>query len=210
MQSYDPPPATDGLTPAEAQMAVNKMNADFGSDPQHPFYYGNHPQHKDFVDYSRRLHTIIAEGTNAAQEAREQEQVRALLEGDTPKQRALRKEAAEEMAALVALGFEEVEIDARIRPDQVTALRMQRLAAEGDFNGLRPILSKELSALHAPASTMALFGSYVNAPDDLDPDLRAGVGEQLIAWIDAANEKRYGQPKPGALQEDAAQEEIDE
>jgi hypothetical protein len=71
---------------------------------------------------------------------------------------------------------------------------MQRLGAQGDFDGLRPILLKELSALRAPASTMALFSSYVNAPDDLDPDLRAGVGDQLIAWIQAANEKRYGKP----------------
>lgn len=210
MQFYPvPPDVPDDMTAEQAGASLNQLAAGFASDSEHPAFCKNHPQFSDYAAYSLKLHIIVAQGKADAQDALEQEQVRALLEGDTPKQKALRKEAAEEVAALVALGFEESEIDPHIRPDEVAALRMQRLAAQGDFDGLRPVMSRELSALHAPASTMALFSSYVNAPADLDPDLRAGVGEQLIGWIGAANEKRYAQPKPGAPQEDAAQEEDD-
>jgi hypothetical protein len=61
MRSYDPPPETDGLTAAEASKRVNALNAACAGDPDHPYFCGNHAQHKDFVDYSRQLHRIIIE-----------------------------------------------------------------------------------------------------------------------------------------------------
>ena len=58
MKSYDIP-STEYLTAAEAQQVLNKMRADGLNDPEHPAFNSQHPQSKDFADYSTRLYTII-------------------------------------------------------------------------------------------------------------------------------------------------------
>jgi len=73
MRSYDPPPETDDLTAEQAQRALNRMHADALTDKEHPYFNGNHPQHKDFVDYFTSLHTILATDEADRQDAAAQQ-----------------------------------------------------------------------------------------------------------------------------------------
>jgi hypothetical protein len=75
-QAYEPPPDTEGMTPEEAQAAVNQMNAAFVADPEHPYFNGNHAQHGDFVAYAHRLFEIIADAKVEKDEAAEAQQIR--------------------------------------------------------------------------------------------------------------------------------------
>jgi hypothetical protein len=81
------------MTPEQARQALNRMHADFQVDREHPYGYGNHAQHKDFVDYSTRLHTIIANAEAEAKDAREAEALedaRAEVGDLTPEQCLIR------------------------------------------------------------------------------------------------------------------------
>jgi hypothetical protein len=87
MQSYDPPPETDGLTPEQAQAAVHKMHADVLADKEHPLLTGGHPQHADFVRFSSQLHRVILEAeadAKAAVAAQKLEDARAVTGDRTP------------------------------------------------------------------------------------------------------------------------------
>ena len=56
MESFDLP-NLDDLSPDQASMEINKINA-VGLDPGHPYTDGNHPQHKDFVSVMGKLNEI--------------------------------------------------------------------------------------------------------------------------------------------------------
>jgi len=204
MRSYDPPPSegeTDALTPSEAQARLNQMHADFAADPDHPFYNKGHPQHKDFAAHSWKLNTILAEDEAEKREVKDAQDVVDFLAGNNARQDAVRKEAAAEVALLKDLGFEGIEVPADIQPYRVTAWKMQRLNAQNDLQQLTPLMEKELRGLHATSETLDAFRSYVNVKN-LDPALREGIFEKLIAWIHAANAQRYGKPKPTTTPED--------
>ena len=190
--AYDAPPEVPAdMTPEQAQAEVNKMNAAFLADGEHPLFTTAHPQHGDYGEYAKKLHTIVAEAKAAKQEAADAEKVADLLSGNTPTQRALVDEARKEVDALVKLGFEATEVPADVQPHTVRAWRMQRLNAEANADALVPLMRQELQSLQASASTLDMFSQYVNGAD-LDPELRTEIFETLIAWIHQANTRRYG------------------
>ena len=89
MQSYPPPDVPAYMTAAEAKRALNKMKADALADKEHPAFNSQHPQSKDFADYSTRLYTIIATAEAEAADALEAQALEAALEatdGMTPEQ----------------------------------------------------------------------------------------------------------------------------
>jgi len=124
MQSYDPPPETDGLTPEQAQRALNRMHADFQSDRDHPFGNSGHAQHRDFADYSTKLHTILA----------------------TAKAEAEDTAATQELAAALAetQGFSPAECLARATKLTLTPGYVNRTMAPEE----RADLAKEIAALY--------------------------------------------------------------
>jgi hypothetical protein len=139
MKSYPVPPDPAGLTAAEAQAALNALHA---GGLTHPLYDRSHAQHRDFVNYSMRLHTIIATAEADRQEAAAAAALEAALAataGMTPQQ------CLDRAAALMATpGYAE-----------------GRLPAEE-----RAKLSKEITNLYLAADTKSSTPAEMEDDDD--------------------------------------------
>jgi len=107
--------------------------------------------------------------------------------GEAEQEVVLRREAAEEMARLVELGFTEDEIPDDLQPWQVKGLRMQRLLAEKDFTALASLMEQELAIIATPESR-STFRRFAQA--DFDPDLKISLANLLLEWTFAAHSER--------------------
>jgi len=184
-----PPPIPDGMTPDNAARSIKEVMAAAAQDPQHPYSHAGHPLHRDYQDFVGKLFQIKATAADAGETPTSRACMEALAERDA-KRDMMQEEAEKEVEALRKLGYEG-EAPADVRPDQLTALKMQRLAAQQDLDALTPIMERELRALKAPADTMAAFQAFTHARD-MDPALRGQIAEQVVSYIHAANEQRYG------------------
>lgn len=174
------------MTPAEAAAEIDSVFR----DPEHP-YNRQHYQHPQAVERMSKLFAKKAEGdTRSAVE----KVCDDAFEQQAEKQDKLVSEAQVEMEKLVELGFDEAEVPDDIMPHQVVELRMQRLAAENDYETLTPLIEKELPGLKVPPDVQGLFGGFCRV-QGLDEGLRQEILEKIIWWIHRANEQKFGAKK---------------
>ena len=176
-------PEAAGMTPGEAGAALEKVRRAAACDPHHAYTDGHHPGHRAALDAMKALHEVYAE--------REPEPTifdLALAERDA-KCEAMRDEAQTEADLLTDLGYGETEIPENIQPYQLSALKLRRFAAEGDFDSLAPLLQKELLGLQTSGDVWADFSTFTR--EKKNPDLRAQIAERLVTHVVAANKAKY-------------------
>ena len=139
--------------------------------------------------------TTLAQHEADLQEARDAADVERLLSDEPPPLDATgqavlaarRVEAAEELDLLADLGFEgtdDLDLE-NISEWGLAALKMQRFAAQRDYDGLVPLIEKEMQALQTTPESLAMFRQFAGA--NLDPDLKDAVAAEIVAWLYAAH-----------------------
>ena len=183
MEPYELPTVNEEMTPAEAKVELDRIHAAAACDGSHPYLNPHHPQSAAMKKAVTALHEVFAQ--------REPEPTVfdvALAERDA-KCEAMRDEAQTEADLLTDLGYGETEIPENIQPYQLSALKLRRFAAEGDFDSLAPLLQKELLGLQTSGDVWADFSTFTR--EKKNPDLRAQIAERLITHIHVANTKKY-------------------
>jgi hypothetical protein len=192
-ETYGPPDALPAdMTADAAKAALDTLSAGSVTDPRHPLGDTTHALHRAYTEHFTRLATVVAEAQAQAQAARDAQAVDNFLQRDgrSPEAQAnLEAEAVKEVELLNKLGIEG-EAPADCQPYQLAALKMQRLAVEGDYENLAPIMEQELRTLNANAETVALLQSYMRVKD-VDSTLRDEITERLISWIHRAGAERH-------------------
>ena len=183
---YPMPPAdlTD-LAPSDAEVRIKEVMAAASQDPQHPYSNLHHGLHKDYTTYMGKLFEIKGPDPSPLEKVME-----ADLERREVAQAKLAEEIGKEVAELRKMGFEGEGPSDDVQPYHLTALRMQRLAAEENFAALEPMIGKELQVLKVPAAVQQMFSDFNVA--DLDSELKGRISEEIIRWIHDANKRRYG------------------
>ena len=185
-------PETDyeAMTPAEADKAIEGVNADLYEDKEHPYMVSHHPQHKAYVDHVSNLHKASArkEGEpfdlQKAKDERDEADLAAL------RQQHLVNDAKEEMDTLVELGSDRDEIPEDVQPFQVLALKMERLNAQKNIAELVPMLEKELMTLGS-SSDLDLFRSLCRDAS-IDPRSRKRHIQVILDGWYLKNKEIYG------------------
>ena len=195
MQSYDVPTQdVSDLTPDEASAAISKVIGQAALDAQHPYTDGRHPQHKDYGTYMKKLYDAkhSADDGLSDKERIMQEALDGKAANDEAAREKLTGEAQAELDALAELGFDAADVDAsNAQPYQVETWRMQKLAAKEDYAALTPILERQLRTFNEPREVVEAFQAFTNL-QNLDSAFKAGIVEQLIAYIHTGNKQRYG------------------
>ncbi len=102
--------------------------------------------------------------------------------GDGPdlRQAGIVEEARGEMSKLADLGFQTHEPDPEIRPFEVAALKMQRLAAEENYAELGPLLLSEMEGMGATTPEIRRqVRDFMNA-DGLDSLAKENIAREVI------------------------------
>jgi hypothetical protein len=179
-------PNTEDMNPDEASLALNKFWADAFTEG-HPYMDPGHPQHMDCVNWVGEV-TKIKTANEDNRPPLEKAMAEA-LDRQQEKQDALVAEAKAEMEKLSKLGFSADEIPKDIKEYQVNALRMQRLAAEGDFQVASDMLQAELSRMNVPPHIQSLFQAFEEAPDS-ERDFKESKITDVLKWFYNENKKR--------------------
>ena len=185
-------PETEGLSPDEAKRALDAVYAQAGCDPSHPYFNRRHPQHAAMAKHVHRLHEIWA--------LREPEPTvfDVALADAAARQESLQAEAEVEMSALADLGYEAAPVPDDVPQHIVTGLRMQRLAAQKDYDSLGPLADAQISHLTNPAARnglWAVLADFRQAQKSRAPDLNVRA-ERLVEKVAQAAAKQYAGPKP--------------
>jgi hypothetical protein len=138
----------DKMSAGDADIALNKLNADMRDLDGHPMWHNDNPQHKDFVDYQNNLLDVKRRYSDTRPE--DEKILEAAYTKGLERQKAaqvnLRREAKAEIEALAKLGYQDAQLPAgEIAPFQIEMWRMQRLNGEGDFKELAPLMEKIVS-----------------------------------------------------------------
>lgn len=189
MGSYDLPEITEGITPDEAQEVLNKINADSMADREHPWVYGNHPQHENFVSRVNELNKVLYQDEDESpRETEMQEGLDSLVN-----QQSERVEQAEEvMEGLVELGFEEAPIPENISDYEAGLLLTQLLAARNQWDNVTLALDEalkgsELFRIEPPAYIRSLFQSYKECDDD---EIKENMVNDILVWLCGENRRK--------------------
>lgn len=197
MTEYSSPPTSDvtaAMTPEEATLAKDGLMGAASQDREHPFLNSGHPQHKGFVDYTTALYRRISEGDAVAAEAEKAQRAADVEAGATAEQVAVRASAQVEIDQLVELGYTETDLPKDIEPWHVESLKMQRLAAQGDYENLTPLLSKSLRDLNTPPDMLTLVDSFTRL-SGMDAELKADLAERLVRHVHEANKQLAAERK---------------
>ncbi len=186
MPNYEIPTSED-LTPDEAGAALEKVHADVAQDTGHPYLDEHHLLHRKFVEGVHGLHLVHTQREGGELSSVEKVMEEALDEKGV-KQNELVGKAQAEMDKLVELGFEDDPVPDDIREFQLTGLKMQRLAAEGDFEALTPIIGEQLRGLRQTAEIQQCFQTFVELKD-LDAGVKTDITERLIRYIHDSNKQ---------------------
>ena len=168
MKSYDVPSEDSFYDPDSAKKVLDGIMTDAVIDKHHPYTEKRHPQNKAFREAVGKLHEVKAEGVS--QEEAKYNQI--LEEGEKLKQRRIDQrvsEASKEMKRLVELGFTEENIPEDIDGKTLSLLKAQRLAAEGKFHEVIPILNRRSSRPELTKLVQAI--SETDLPDDMKFEL---------------------------------------
>lgn len=119
----------------------------------------------------------------------------AIQEGkDEATQERLINEATEEIKQLAALGFEEPEIPADIKPYQVRSLTEQRLHAESEqgnadsWGQLGRMIQEDFRKLNVPAASIGMLSNFFATVKPGD-ELGAELSNVVARWIYTTNKK---------------------
>ena len=191
IRSYDLPDVESITTPAEAAQALSKIYADVVGDPLHPYGNAQHPQGKDFRAVVTKLHEIKTseDGGLLPMELKMAEILKTAAAEKADRQDKLRFECEQEFDRLEEFGFRRSELPDDIQDFHLRGLREQRMAAEGDFDQLVPLLEVDLRELRAPPDTQAAFRAFIQA-QGLDPGLRGDIADTIVCWIYSARKAR--------------------
>jgi hypothetical protein len=198
IKSYEIPDTKNvhSMTVESARQQINQLEAAWAGDPDHPLGDHGHPQHGDFVKLRDRLYDVTRRGMDLRPED-EKILEAAVAKGQdrlAAKRDELIGQAEAEMEKLVELGFNHDEIPDDIQPFQVTALKMQRLNAEQNFEELVPMLEKELTTLRF--SGMDTFRGFIR-DSSIGSEERAEHIELILKRIYQANKTQA--EKQGSL-----------
>ena len=168
MKSYDVPSEESFCDPDSAKQTLDKIMTDAVIDKHHPYTNKHHPQNKAFREAVGKLHEVKAEGVS--QEEAKYNQI--LEEGEKLKQRRIDQrvsEASKEMKRLVELGFTEESIPEDLDDKTLNLLKAQRLAAEGKFHEVIPILNRQSSRTELTKLVQAISDTELS--DDMKFEL---------------------------------------
>jgi len=198
MTPYELPDVVEGMTPDAARHTLDRIYAQVAQDAQHPYTNSHSPLHTKMVERVHALHEVWAQ-----RPPDETVFDRALAERDA-RQESLQAEAEAEMSALADLGYEVAPVPDDVPEHVVRALRMQRLAAQKDFDTLGPLADAQISRLTNPATRATLWtclSDFRQAQKSRAPDLNVRA-ERLVEKVARATAKQYAGPsKPGAITE---------
>lgn len=179
----------EGMSPAEANQAIEKIDADVYEDSGHPLYDRTHPQHPALVEHRTNLFKAAARKEGEPLDLGKAKAEQDAVDMAALKQGHLIREAQTEIDGLVALGYDPREVPEDVQPFEVAAWRIQRLAAEGKFQELIPLMEKELVVLDS--SQTDLFHSIIQ-DTKLDPKSRAQHLELILEQSCSKNREIYG------------------
>lgn len=106
-------------------------------------------------------------------------------------QSELISQAKAEMKLLVDLGFESAEIPLDIPEWKVGSLKMQRLAAEQNYQELTPLINEQFVTLEVPPLEKAAFDAFITGAGNMDETFKEKTFENIIDWIHRANKEKY-------------------
>jgi len=183
-------PNTDGLSAEEAGQEINKITAE---GMEHPYMDGNHPQHSDMVTAVTRLNEIKFADADVLTPL--ERGMQDGLDAKETKQNDLAVEALKEMDALVDLGFERADVPGDIPEYRVSSLKMQRMAATGDYDGLVGQIGTDAAELRRsdiPVSE-AVVGALKTLLMDtgMDAAAKQEIAELAVGQIHASKEALY-------------------
>jgi len=185
-------PETDyeNMMPEDADKALERINADiYEAGKEHPLFDPKHPLHQAHVDHNRKLNMVSVrkEGEPLDLGAAKAEQDEAEMEA--LRQQHLVNDAQKEIEALVALGKNRIEVPDDVKPYEVRAWTIQRLAAEAKFSELTPMMEKELVVLGS--SDLEDFHNIIQNTS-LAPKFRAHLIEQILEKCCQKNRQIFG------------------
>ena len=168
MKSYDVPSEDSFYDPDSAKKVLDGIMTDAVIDKLHPYTNKHHPQNRAFREAVGKLHEVKAEGVSQ-EEAKFDEILEA---GEKLKQRRIDQrvsEASKEMKRLVELGFTEESIPEDLDDKTLNLLKAQRLAAEGKFHEVIPILNRQSSRTELTKLVQAISDTELS--DDMKFEL---------------------------------------
>lgn len=204
MKGYDVP-SVESLSSDEALSTLSKMDADIAGDKVHPYLTATHPQHRKFLETRTRLHEIarppdlqLSEGGSPLVSQYSEDTAQAMgdamtgkADKEAKKQTERIKQAKAEADIIKTLGFETTAIPDDVSQRQLDVLVMKRMAAEGDYDNLTPIIGKQLQRLRVSAEVKKQFDLLLFSSEDT-PALKMRMAESLIGYINDESRKREG------------------
>lgn len=182
MKSYELPNANGIYSTEDADLILNKIEAETQGDPEHPYQNREHPQHNDYIAAVTKIHKVKAE----YQDEDEQPEIEF---SEIPAQQRRAKEAERMMKILENHGYEDIEVSNDVTPAEIRQLKQFRMVAEGQYGRLCDEFEADLKDLGNPQDAQNLLHSIRNMPDD-DLGDKSQMADRLIKFIMGEKSKK--------------------